>query len=956
MAEVERTGREALAANRRLFEQNLIALDRLRDDGERLALIRELILFAQRSGCGYYSSAEIERTLCSIAESIKADCSAPCEKDHFLIVMSEAYRIGGHTRVVERWIEEDVGHRYSLVLTRQPKTHGVPPRLMEAVKASGGEVVLFDGASDPLINARRLREFACRFEKVVLHIHTDDVVPVLAFGTERFPRPVGLYNHADHLFWIGASVADCVGELRKTGIAFTRQRRGVTDSLLVGIPPEMRQSCEVVPKENARRTLTIITCGNAEKYRPVMGIDFLAPVEEILRRVPEAEFVGIGMTFADFPQWRAVNRRVGGRIKLLGQIPYDKLLSYYDTAALYLDSRPMAGGTAITDALCRGCPVLSFPGPVGQMDWVFESSALCRSDAEIVDRAVDILRKNADADDLLMSARRTYEQHNRLELFCARVREFLSALQGPHRVRGIMPQFTGFSELDEYHCSMNSGIESVWRGWGRALNVHYELTPIAHRKIVEFCGVHFCIKRKKVLRLSSAASNPVAATLSLKERYKWSKRANGRFHPLTLGYLTLRYPWRFAWMLFSLPYAAMRVAVRKSHVRGLMKPLNGVDLHSIRPIAFYLPQYHRFPENDRWWGDGFTEWTNVDKARPLFPGHYEPHMPHPDLGHYDLSDIDVMRRQAEMAKRYGLFGFCFYYYYFKNGKRLLDKPLNNWLKSDIDFPFCYCWANENWTRTWDGSEKEILEQQDYNEENLRKMLEGMLPAFRDRRYIKVDGKPVLLVYRPEIIPRIRNIVSCWREIGRSGGFEDLYIIMVQNWSQEDPRRYGMDAATDFARCDGEDAFCHRSTFYPARFNGVWVRRYSDIVSRIVNARCPDYVRYLSVMPGWDNTPRRQERGYAIIGANPGAFKSFFRMAVRLTLQREELRRNGFVFINAWNEWGEGAHLEPDEKFGYGNLEAVYGVLNGSDSEGRNAGSASVLRKCCKRRELSAEEI
>ena len=359
----------------------------------------------------------------------------------------------------------------------------------------------------------------------------------------------------------------------------------------------------------------------------------------------------------------------------------------------------------------------------------------------------------------------------------------------------------------------------------------------------------------------------------------------------------------------------------------------------IRTIALYLPQFHAIPENDAWWGPGFTEWSNVRKAKPLFPGHVQPHVPHPDLGYYDLSDVEVMRRQAAMAKEYGLSGFCFYYYHFKDGKRLLEKPLENWLAAkDIDFPFCYAWANENWTRAWNGGESEVIMPQDYDEANLRAMLSDMIRAFRDPRYIKVDGgrKPVLLVYRAEIIPQIASVAAVWRKMAVEAGFDGLYLVSMQNFRQVPPAELGFDASVEFASFKGDTpAFDRRSPqgddigFRPGlpRF-----AKYAQCVDRVRQQRCAEYVRYKMCCPGWDNTPRKDGDGFAVVGNTPELFADAYRACVRQTLADARLRENGFVFVNAWNEWGEGAHLEPDERNGYAYLEQVRSVMAARVSE------------------------
>ena len=411
--------------------------------------------------------------------------------------------------------------------------------------------------------------------------------------------------------------------------------------------------------------------------------------------------------------------------------------------------------------------------------------------------------------------------------------------------------------------------------------------------------------------------------MSDKETYKRIVRLFGRNSVKAVLMRCHYQKWR--WLLFPLELIIAYFR-RKSEGARIAFAVDYSLKGTIRPIAFYLPQFHQIPENDEWWGKGFTEWTNVRKARPLFNGHYQPHVPHPDIGYYDLSDVNVMKKQAAIAKKYGIYGFCFYYYYFKNGKRLLETPIDNWLAHpEIDLPFCFCWANENWTRAWDGGDREVLMPQDYGLDNMERMVRGMIPAFKDERYIKVDGKPMLLVYRPEIIPEIRAAVESWRRIARENGIPDVYVVMVQNFSSESPHVFGMDAAVEFA-CIHATQYIHadeRSSFtgkfkrsnLSARYR--YIRKYHRML-------LPDkeYPRYKCVCPNWDNTSRCGKNANYIIDGFPDKFRLFLDEAFSLTLSDARLAKNGFVFINAWNEWGEGAHLEPDEKYGYANLEQV----------------------------------
>ncbi len=344
----------------------------------------------------------------------------------------------------------------------------------------------------------------------------------------------------------------------------------------------------------------------------------------------------------------------------------------------------------------------------------------------------------------------------------------------------------------------------------------------------------------------------------------------------------------------------------------------------IKPIALYLPQYHRIPENDAWWGKGFTEWTNVRKAKPFFKGHYQPHVPHPDIGYYDLSDVMVMRRQAALAKKYGLYGFCFYYYHFANGKRLLEKPIDNYLAAkEIDFPFCFCWANENWTRRWDGGENEVIMPQEYGRENLMKMFNDMLAAFKDPRYIKVGREkdiPVLLIYRAEIIPNVKEVIAEWRERAKADGFRGLYLIGCQNFTVMDFRELGLDASYAFY------VPCKTADVHHVGEQNLCVSSYESMVKASWREADVPYPRYRIVTPSWDNSPRRGASGAIMVGATPRKFERHLEDVCYQTIADEKTRENGFVFINAWNEWGEGAHLEPDVKDGYAYLESVAKVM------------------------------
>lgn len=357
-------------------------------------------------------------------------------------------------------------------------------------------------------------------------------------------------------------------------------------------------------------------------------------------------------------------------------------------------------------------------------------------------------------------------------------------------------------------------------------------------------------------------------------------------------------------------------------------------MEKIKPIAIYLPQFHPIPENDEWWGKGFTEWTNVTKAKPLFEGHYQPHLP-ADLGFYDLRLEEVRLAQETLAKEYGIHGFCYYHYWF-NGKRLLHEPLDRKLKNTKeDLPFMMCWANENWTRTWDGKENEILIKQEYSlEDDANHMRWLCAHVFLDERYIKVNGCPVFLVYRHNLLPDIKKTAQLWRDIAiNEFGFKDLYLCFAESFNNETiPIYIGFDAAVEFSahtvirnklKYDKKD-FWLQKVGLKRKIENVDLRDYKKGVEESISRKIPDYKLYRSVTPSWDNTARKNEKGIVAIGSTPSLYFKWLAHIVKtfVPFSNEE----NFIFINAWNEWAEGNHLEPCEKYKNAYLEATKRAL------------------------------
>lgn len=367
----------------------------------------------------------------------------------------------------------------------------------------------------------------------------------------------------------------------------------------------------------------------------------------------------------------------------------------------------------------------------------------------------------------------------------------------------------------------------------------------------------------------------------------------------------------------------------------------------MKAIAFYLPQFHPTPENDRWWGKGFTEWTNVAKAKPRFSGHYQPHIP-ADLGFYDLRLLETQIAQAEIAQEYGVGGFCYYHYWF-NGQLLLERPLETVLaQQKPDLPFCVCWANETWSRRWDGQEHEILIGQDLEAYDPQAHFDYLRPAFADSRYIKVAGKPVFLIYRIDQFPDIATTISQWRAVAAAQGLPGIYLCAVRSHmhslTDEQTVALGFDALVGFEPHSRtmlrQSAWGYARNFVPRAINYLIRRlKLSESIKELAVMNRFDY-RALArtamaaerssarlfpcVIPSWDNSARRSSGATVIQNNDPQLFETWLRDAASRVADYPNDEQ--LVFINAWNEWAEGCHLEPDLRNGKSFLEAVYRVF------------------------------
>lgn len=343
-----------------------------------------------------------------------------------------------------------------------------------------------------------------------------------------------------------------------------------------------------------------------------------------------------------------------------------------------------------------------------------------------------------------------------------------------------------------------------------------------------------------------------------------------------------------------------------------------------RLIAYYLPQFHPIPENDAWWGKGFTEWTNVTKARPLFAGHYQPHLP-TDFGFYDLRVRQTRREQIRVAREYGIDGFCYHFYWF-SGRRILEQPVEDMLRDpQSDMPFCLCWANENWTRRWDAADHEILIAQQYLPSDDLEFIKSVEPYIRDPRYIKVDGKPLLVVYRAQHLPDARRSASVWRDHCRAIGIGEIHLCAALTHGNADYAQFGFDSGAEFPPHNMKQKNINTDLAFFDEFKGN-AMQFATVARAYLNRGYPGRRVFKAVFPSWDNTARTASRAVLMLNGTPENYEYW--LSETIDLARGQDQGENVVFINAWNEWAEGCHLEPDRRYGHGFLEATRNAKRG----------------------------
>jgi hypothetical protein len=355
-----------------------------------------------------------------------------------------------------------------------------------------------------------------------------------------------------------------------------------------------------------------------------------------------------------------------------------------------------------------------------------------------------------------------------------------------------------------------------------------------------------------------------------------------------------------------------------------------------RVIAYYLPQYHPFPENDTWWGKGFTEWTNVARARKLFPGHDQPHIP-ADLGFYDLRMSEVREEQARLATEAGIEAFCYYEYWFGNGKRLMQTPMEEVIKQGKPaFPFCIAWANHSWyKKRWDpkspGKDELLIEQQYLGEEDYKSHFESLLPAFKDKRYVRVNGKLFYVVYDALHFNDVSTFIEVWRKMAKENGLGDFYFV-ASDFNSEHRQELlakGFDATHNVDHLN----IYHKSNRLKKAFLTVcrnyfhipMIYKYKNAIKHMINEDCRLKNVIPVIVPNWDHTPRSGSKGLVMTHTSPEYFKKLVEKALEMVKAKPEQER--IIMLKSWNEWGEGNYMEPDLEFGHGYINALREALD-----------------------------
>lgn len=449
-----------ITENRKQFEELLHKVSVSPDIAEKERLSRKAIILANKGSTGYYSSEIIEDVFTTIARNHSIPLDSEYKEDTFLHVMTQGYETGGHTRVVERWIENSPANQQHDVVFIVTSPASVVTRMMQSTAEKNGAVHELNQKQSDCDKALELRRLASRYAYVILHVHMDDVVPLIAFGTTEFTRPIIFFNHADHRFWLGCSIADAVAELREWGINISKTRRGINvPSLVLGIPITYRSNTQTVSKTEKRQALgipekarVVTTVGGWHKYKPLFHLDFLKIAESLLQKDASIHIIAIGPSYQHLPEWSKLEKQYGERFRVLGPLPPVQMFDYLRCSDLSLDSFPMSGGTALIDAITAGCPVLSLDCPTGQLDYVMQSGIYCKDMDTLIHRSLELLYSSEKAEENKARVSAALSEYNSKEVWLQKLPELYqqATTHSLHRFTTTPSPVNDYSFLDYY--------------------------------------------------------------------------------------------------------------------------------------------------------------------------------------------------------------------------------------------------------------------------------------------------------------------------------------------------------------------------------------------------------------------------------------------------------------------------------------------------------------------------
>jgi len=868
-------------------------------------LIRKIGQFAWRNHPGCFFDAEIENLLMQYGRELEhyvdaeritreIDRHFQCSTDNSTLhIATEIANVGGHTRIINQIIKRSKEKNQGFILTYR-EIESVPIWFKEGVEVY---VKIFSISSykSPLEKAFALRLIANRFKRVILYHHPFDVIPSLAFAKNNMV-PVAIENHAHSWFWFGKSIADMVFCHTEYHTEFTKVYRKIDNCFHLSFTQTdtIENLSEVDSKKQAREHFNIdsaktiiLTVATREKFIPNSQFNYFEILQKILQKNKNVVSIVVGLSEDD-----VLVQHVKKSERLLLYPPTPDLTHFYLASDICLESMPQPSLGVQYEAPIIG---LSCPFPKFGKSKVIRSQGFDRfklyweyfekemTENEFYDKLELFINNRKLCLDVAREIRLWYLSTKSDEILYNNLSDMYRLIDKISHTPTQLEKTIFYEDEQNIEIAERSELQN----WSEVLE--YWKAELRNNKLTQF------MKKEKKLQNGDRG----------KVQENWEES----------------------------PFLESKKNLGKQKMQESDSNAN------VKTIAFYLPQFHPIPENDKWWGTGFTEWTNVTKAKPLFKDHYQPQLPS-DLGFTDLRLSETRVAQAKLAQEYGINGFCYWHYWF-NGRKLLERPFEEVLESgEPNFPFCLAWAYENWTRRWDGHDQDILMgQPERSEGDDINHFQSLLPAFKDPRYIKINDKPLFLFYRPDIIPHIQETLKLWEHLAKEAGLGGIYFMAIDLAYSHKPFDWtsvGFDAELAFQpsfpniyhaanqQRSKNDKLRKKLDRHVDVAGGGVIFDYKTAWPFLAGAAEKSGAKYCCVTPAWDNSARKGTNACILHDSTPQEYGKWLRrevMRIRSYPQDERV-----VFVNAWNEWAEGNHLEPDQKFGRQYLETTRIIL------------------------------